>query len=68
MLFLGGANHQDGFQDSDHDPGGWQHRQMALDMVDCNDDLICTDYFVDNLFYVDGWPYSFVENANDFPH
>ncbi len=55
----------DGEQESDHDPGGFLHNQMALDMVDCNDNLICTDYFVENMFYVDRYPLAAYEYHNE---
>ncbi len=56
---------KDDFQDSDHDPGRFLHKQMALDMVDCNDNLICTDYFVENMFYVDRYPLAAYEYHNE---
>jgi hypothetical protein len=34
---------KDGFQDSDLDPGGFLKRQLAIDTVDCDDNLFCSD-------------------------
>lgn len=56
---------KDGFQGSDKDPGQFLSRQLAIDTVDCNDTLICSDYFVNDLFFLDAGDPAADEWADD---
>ena len=49
---------KDGFQGSDRDPGGFLKRQLAIDTVDCDGNLFCSDYYIEDVFFIDGQPFA----------